>query len=43
MSITFGEGTYFDKKAYIMLENYDEKEINIKYGRSFKEGENAKK
>lgn len=38
-----GEGTYFDKKAYIMLESYDNKEINVKYGRSFKEGENSKK
>jgi putative ABC transport system permease protein len=43
MNFTSGEGTYFDKKAYIMLENYDEKELNVKYGRSFKKGENSKK
>jgi len=38
-----GEGTYFDKTAFMVLENYEEKEIIVKYGRSFKEGENAKK
>lgn len=43
MNFTSGEGTYFDKKAFIMLENYDEKDLNVKYGRSFKEGENSKK
>lgn len=43
LNFSSGEGTYFDKKAYIMLENYDEKELNVKYGRSFVEGENSKK
>ncbi|MBX4266113.1 ABC transporter permease [Clostridium estertheticum] len=38
-----GDATYFDKKAYIMLEDYDGKEINVKYGRSFKKSENDKK
>ncbi|MBW9152416.1 ABC transporter permease [Clostridium estertheticum] len=40
---TSGDATYFDKKAYIMLEDYDGKEINVKYGRSFKKSENDKK
>ncbi|MCB2354907.1 ABC transporter permease [Clostridium estertheticum] len=38
-----GDATYFDKKAYITLEDYDGKEINVKYGRSFKKSENDKK
>lgn len=43
LSFTSGEGTYFDKKALIMLENYDNNELNVQYGRSFKDGENSKK
>ncbi|MBU3092013.1 ABC transporter permease [Clostridium sp. CF011] len=40
---TSGEAAYFDKKEYIGLEDYDDKEINVKYGRSFKKSENSKK
>lgn len=43
LGFTSGEGTYFDKQALIMLENYDDKELTVKYGRSFKTGENSKK
>ena len=43
IDFTSGEGSYFDKKAFIMLENYDDKELTIKYGRSFKKDENSKK
>ncbi|MBX4261633.1 ABC transporter permease [Clostridium estertheticum] len=38
-----GDATYFDKKAYIVLKDYDDKEVNIKYGRSFKKSEKDKK
>jgi len=43
MNFTSGEGTYFDKKAMIILEKYDDKQLVVKYGRSFKAGENSKK
>ncbi|MCB2295588.1 ABC transporter permease [Clostridium algoriphilum] len=43
LGVTTGESTYFDKKAVIMLENYDNKELTVKYGRSFKAYESSKK
>jgi len=43
LAFTSVEGTYFDKQAMIMLENYDGKEINVKYGRSLSKGEDFKK
>ncbi len=43
LGFTSGESSYFDKKAMIILENYDDKDLTVKYGRSFKAGENSKK
>jgi len=43
LEFTSVECTYFDKKATIMLESYDNKELTLKYGRSFIAGENSKK
>ncbi|MGH4051923.1 MAG: ABC transporter permease [Clostridium sp.] len=43
MNFTSGEGSYFDKNTFIMLQDYDEKEITVKYGRSLKKDENSKK
>jgi putative ABC transport system permease protein len=43
LSFNFGEVTYFDKKASVMLDSYEGKNLNIKYGRSFKENEDSKK
>ena len=36
LGFTSGESSYFDKKAMIILENYDDKDLTVKYGRSFK-------
>lgn len=42
-SFTSGEVEYFDKKAFVMLDDYSGKKVKVKYGRFFKEGENASK
>ncbi|MBW9150262.1 ABC transporter permease [Clostridium sp. CM028] len=41
--IIYGECTYIDKDTQSGIEDYDGKDINIKYGRSFKKDENSKK
>ena len=42
-SFTSGEVQYFDKKTFVMLDDYSGKKVKVKYGRFFKEGENASK
>ncbi len=41
--IIYGECTYIDKNTQSGIQDYDGKDINIKYGRSFKKDENSKK
>jgi len=43
IDFTSGEGSYFDKTTFIMLQDYDDKETIVKYGRSLKKDENSKK
>jgi putative ABC transport system permease protein len=43
LGVTTGESTYFDKKATIVLENYDNKNLTVKYGHSFTAGEDSRK
>ncbi|MBU3112371.1 ABC transporter permease [Clostridium lacusfryxellense] len=43
IEFTSGEGSYFDKKTFIMLQDYDDKETKVKYGRSLNKDENSKK
>jgi putative ABC transport system permease protein len=42
LNLTSEEVTYFDKKVTIFLDNYEGKEINVTYGRSFRKTENSK-
>jgi len=42
-NFTSGEVQYFDKKTFVMLDDYSGKKVKVKYGRFFKEGENASK
>ncbi|GLC30701.1 ABC transporter permease [Clostridium omnivorum] len=43
ISFTSVQVTCFDKNATIMIDSYEGKSLNIKYGRFFKENENASK
>ncbi|SKA85117.1 putative ABC transport system permease protein [Clostridium sp. USBA 49] len=43
ISFTSGQINFFDKNVTVMLDSYDGKKLNIKYGRSFKENENSSK
>lgn len=42
-SFTSGEIAYFDKTAFVMLDDYEGKKVKVEHGRFFKEGENASK
>lgn len=43
MSISIGEAGYFGKKTMIGMSDYDKKGLNVKYGRTFRDGEDMKK
>lgn len=42
-SFTTAEVSYFDKNTYTMLDSYEDKKVDVKYGRSFKKGEDSNK
>ncbi len=42
ISIAMTDISYFDKQSYMLIDSYDNKTINVQYGRTFKRGEENK-
>lgn len=42
ISIAVSDISYFDKQSYILIDSYENKTINVEYGRLFKKGEENK-
>lgn len=42
ISIAMSDISYFDKQSYMLIDSYDNKNIKVQYGRTFKKGEENK-